>query len=43
MRKSKLNTCSPTIFIMPVSDNEVEKVIKDLRGKLSAGILKVQD
>jgi hypothetical protein len=43
MRKLQLNTCSPTIFIMPLSDNEVAKVIKDLKGKLSAGIDKVAD
>jgi len=42
-RKLKLNTCSPTIFIMPVSDDEVEKVINDLRGKLLAGINKIPD
>jgi len=43
VRKLKLNTCSPIIFILPVSDDEVEKVIKHLRGKLSAGIHKVPD
>ena len=33
-----LNTCSPTVFIMPVSEDEVEKVIKVLKGKHSAGV-----
>ena len=43
MRKLKLNEYSPPLFIMLVSDNEVAKVIKDLKGKLSASINKVPD
>ena len=43
VRKLKLNEYSPPLFIMLVSDNEVAKVIKDLKGKLSAGIDKVPD
>ena len=31
----KINTCLQTIFIKPVSENEVEKVIKNLKGKQS--------
>jgi hypothetical protein len=38
MTKLKLNTCSKAIFIKPVSEDQVEKVIKNLKGKLSAGI-----
>jgi hypothetical protein len=41
MRKLNLNTCSPTIFIMPVSEDEGEKLIKD--PKLMAGIDKIPD
>ena len=40
--KLQLNTCPQTVFIKPVSEDEVEKVIKELRGKLPAGIDKVQ-
>jgi hypothetical protein len=41
MTKLKLNTYSETIFIKPVSEDEVEKVMKNLKGKLSAGINEV--
>jgi hypothetical protein len=40
MTNLKLNTCSETIFIMPVSD-EVENVIRALKGKLLAGTYEV--
>jgi hypothetical protein len=43
MTKLKLNTCSETIFIKPVSEDEVEKVVKNLKGKLLAGIDEVPD
>lgn len=43
MTKLKLNTCSETTFIKPVSEDEVEKFMKNLKGKLSAGIKDVQD
>jgi hypothetical protein len=43
VRKLQFSKCSPTIFIKSVADDEVEKVIKDLKGKLSAGIDKVPD
>jgi hypothetical protein len=33
----KINTCPQTIFINPVSKNEVEKVVKNLKGKCSSG------
>jgi hypothetical protein len=37
-----LNTCLETIFILPEPEDEVEKVIQNLKGKLLAGI-KVPD
>jgi hypothetical protein len=40
--KLKLNTCLETIFILPVPEDEVEKVIQCLNGELLAGI-KVPD
>lgn len=40
--KLKLNTCLETIFILPVPEDEIEKVIQNLNGKLLAGI-KVPD
>jgi hypothetical protein len=43
VRKLQFSKCSPTIFIKHVSDDEAEKVIKDLKGKLSAGIDKIPD
>jgi hypothetical protein len=43
MTKLKLNTCSEIIFIRPVSEDELEKVMKNLKGKLSAGIEEVRD
>jgi hypothetical protein len=43
MTKLKLNTCSETIFIKPVSEDEAEKVIRNLKGKLSIGIYEVPD
>lgn len=33
----KINSCNETIFIFPVTETEVEKVTKNLRGKLSTG------
>lgn len=43
MTKLKLNTCSEIIFIMPVSEDELEKVMKNLKGKPLAGIEEVRD
>jgi hypothetical protein len=40
--KLKLNTCLETIFILTVLEDEMEKVIQNLNGKLLAGI-KVPD
>jgi hypothetical protein len=37
MTNLKINTCPQTMFINPVSENEVEKVIKNLKGKRSSG------
>ena len=37
MTNLKINTCPQTIFINPVSENEVEKVVKNLKGKRSPG------
>jgi hypothetical protein len=35
MPKQKINCCANTIFIFPVTENEVEYVTKNLKGKLS--------
>ena len=43
MTTFKTNTCPQTIFINPVSENEVEKVIKNLKGKHSSGFDDVTD
>ena len=37
MRNLKLSICPETIFVNPVSDDEVERVIRNFKGKLSAG------
>ena len=43
MTNLKINTCPQTIFINPVSENEVEKVIRNLKGKDSSGFDDVTD
>jgi hypothetical protein len=35
--QQKINSCDNTIFIFPVTEDEVECVVKKLKGKLSAG------
>jgi hypothetical protein len=37
MTDLKINTCPRTIFTNSVSENEVEKVVKNLKGKCSSG------
>jgi hypothetical protein len=37
MTNLKINTCPQTIFINPVSENKVEKVVKNLKRKCSSG------
>ena len=37
MMNLKINTCPQTIFINTVSENSVEKVAKNLKGKFSSG------
>jgi hypothetical protein len=39
----KINTCPQTMFINPVSENEVEKVVTNLKGKCSSGFDGVTD
>jgi L-rhamnose mutarotase len=39
----KINTCPQTMFINPVSENKVEKVVKKLKGKSSSGFGCVMD
>jgi len=39
----KINTCPQTRFINPVSENEGEKVVKNLKGKCSSGFDSVTD
>jgi hypothetical protein len=43
MASLKINTCPQTIFINPVSEIEVEKVVKKLKGKYSSGFDDVMD
>jgi hypothetical protein len=43
MADLKINTCPQTIFINPVTDSEVEKVVKNLKGKCSSGFDDVKD
>jgi hypothetical protein len=37
MTNLKINTCPQAIFINPVSETEVQKVVKNLNGKCSSG------
>jgi hypothetical protein len=39
----KVNECTETMFMFPVTEMEVEKVVKDFKGKLSAGVDEVPD
>ena len=43
MTNLKINTCPQTIFINPVSENKIEKVVKNLKGKCSSGFDDVTD
>jgi hypothetical protein len=43
MTNLKINTCPQTIFINPVSETEVEKVVSNLKGKYSSGFDDVTD
>jgi hypothetical protein len=43
MTNLKINTCPQTIFINPVSETEVEKVVRNLKGKCSSGFDNVMD
>jgi hypothetical protein len=43
MANLKVNMCPQTIFINPVSEIEVEKVVKDLKRKYSSGFDDVMD
>jgi len=43
MTNLKINTCPQTIFINQVSENEVEKVVKNLKGKCPSGFDDVTD
>jgi hypothetical protein len=37
MKNLKINTCPQIIFINPVSENEVGKMVRNLKGKCSPG------
>ena len=37
MSSLKINSCAQTMYITPVSESEIEKVIKNLKGKSSSG------
>ena len=39
----KINTCPQTMYIIPVTENEIEKVVKNLEGKRSSGFDGVAD
>jgi hypothetical protein len=39
---SKIEYCPSSIFVLPVTENEVECVIKKFKGKLSAGYDAIQ-
>jgi len=39
----KINTCPQTMYIIPVTENEIEKVVKNLKGKSSSGFDGVAD
>jgi hypothetical protein len=43
MMNLKINTCPQTVFIHPVLENEIEKVVKNLKGKCSSGFDNVTD
>jgi hypothetical protein len=43
MSKQKINCCADTIFICPVTENEVECVTKNLKGIFSAGYDEIPD
>jgi hypothetical protein len=43
MTNLKINTCPQIIFINPVSETEVEKVVKNLKAKYSSGFDDVTD
>ena len=37
MTNLKTNKCPQTIFINPVSENEIEKIVKNFKGECSSG------
>jgi hypothetical protein len=37
LHKQRINCCQNTIFLYPVTEHEIECVIKSLKGKLSSG------
>jgi hypothetical protein len=39
----KINECTKNIFLFPVTETDVEKVVKDLKGKLTAGFYEIPD
>ena len=39
----KIHTCPQTMYIVPVTENEIEKVVKNLKGKSSSGFDGVAD
>ena len=39
----KINTCPQTMYIIPVTENEIKKVVKNLEGKRSSGFDGVAD
>jgi hypothetical protein len=43
MANLKINSCPQTIFINPVLENEVEKLVKTLKEKHSSGFDDVTD
>jgi hypothetical protein len=40
---TKINSCNATMFIFPVTETEIEEVIKNFQEKYSAGIDEIPD
>jgi hypothetical protein len=41
--QQKINSCDNTIFVFPVTEDEVECVVKKLKGKFSTGFYEIPE